>query len=425
MATILRNIGALTTCRAAGRQSEIHTIPVAAIVWEGGEILWTGPERDLPGAFADAERWDAGGRLVIPGLVDCHTHLAFGGDRADEFEQRCLGASYQSIALAGGGIAATVSATRGTSEADLQRRAAGYLREMVRLGVTTVEAKSGYGLNLDTERKLLAVYRHLGQRQPVRVVPTFLGAHVVAPEYRDDRSGYVELIISEMIPSVAALGLAKFCDVFIEDGAFTIDEARRILLAGRRVGLQPKLHADQLAAGGGAELAAEIGAVSADHLEYITEAGIEAIRAAGTVAVSLPLATLYLKQTPMPARRLMDAGVSVAVATDFNPGSAPNLHLPLAMTIACVLQGMSPAEALKGATIIAARAVGAEDRVGSLEPGKAADFALIDAADVNDWLYLFRPNACQLTVIAGEICWQSPGLDPSFGKNESLRTMIP
>ena len=408
MAIILKNIGTLATCRAAGPQNEIHAIPAAALVWEGGEILWIGPERDLPGAFADAECWDAGGRLVVPGLVDCHTHLAFGGDRADEFEQRCLGTSYQAIARAGGGIAATVGATRSTSEADLQARAAGYLREMVQLGVTTVEAKSGYGLNLDAERKLLAVYRHLGQSQPVRIVPTFLGAHVVAPEYRDDRSGYVDLITDEMIPSVAAQGLAKFCDVFVEEGAFTVDEARRILLAGRRVGLESKLHADQLAAGAGAELAAEVGAVSADHLEYITEAGIEAIKASGTVAVSLPLATLYLKQTPMPARRLMDAGVSVAVATDFNPGSAPNLHLPLAMTIACVLQGMSPVESLKGATIIAARAVGAEARVGSLEPGKAADFALIDASDVNDWLYLYRPNACRLTVIAGKTCWQSP-----------------
>ncbi len=408
MATVLGNIGTLATCRAAGPQGEVHPVPAAALVWEGGEILWVGPEGDLPGAFRDAERWDAGGRLIIPGLVDCHTHLAFGGDRADEFEQRCLGTSYQAIAHAGGGIAATVGATRGTSEKDLQHRAAGYLREMVRLGVTTVEAKSGYGLNLDTERKLLAVYQHLEQSQPARIVPTFLGAHVVAPEYRDDRSGYVDLIINEMIPSVAALGLAKFCDVFVEEGAFTVDEARRILLAGLQVGLQPKLHADQLAAGGGAELAAEVDAVSADHLEYITEAGIEAIKASGTVAVSLPLATLYLKQTPMPARRLMDAGVSVAVATDFNPGSAPNLHLPLAMTIACVLQEMSPAESLKGATIVAARAVGAEARVGSLESGKAADFALIDAADINDWLYLHRPNACRLTVIAGEICWRSP-----------------
>ena len=223
MAIILKNIGTLATCRAAGPQNEIHAIPAAALVWEGGEILWIGPERDLPGAFADAECWDAGGRLVVPGLVDCHTHLAFGGDRADEFEQRCLGTSYQAIARAGGGIAATVGATRSTSEADLQARAAGYLREMVQLGVTTVEAKSGYGLNLDTERKLLAVYRHLGQSQPVRIVPTFLGAHVVAPEYRDDRSGYVDLIIDEMIPSVAAQGLAKFCDVFVEEGAFTVD----------------------------------------------------------------------------------------------------------------------------------------------------------------------------------------------------------
>lgn len=408
MATVLGNIGTLATCRAEGGQGDVHPIHDAAVAWEGGQVLYLGSQDELPASLENsAERWDAGGRLVIPGLIDCHTHLAFGGSRASEFEQRCLGASYQEIAREGGGIAATVRATRDTPEPELVARAAGYLQEMMRLGVTAVEAKSGYGLDVDTERKLLRAYRHLEQQQPVEIVPTFLGAHVVPPEYRDDRSGYVDLIIDQMLPAVSAMDLAKFCDVFVEEGAFTVAEGRQILEAARRMGLRPKLHADQLAAGGGAELAAEVGAVSADHLEHVSDSGIAALREAGTVAVSLPLATLYLRQDPMPARRLIDAGVPVAVATDFNPGSAPNMHLPLALTLACVLQGMAPAEALKGATAFGARALGMEDRCGSLEPGKAVDFAVMDAADIDQWLYLFRPNACVMTVIGGAVTWDT------------------
>ena len=394
----------LATCRAEGSQGDLHTIADAALVWQGEDVVWLGAESDLPAGYAGAERWDAGGRLVIPGLVDCHTHLAFGGSRADEFELRSLGATYQEVARAGGGILSTVAATRATPEKVLVEQAHSVLCEMIFLGVTTVEAKSGYGLDTETECKLLRVYRDLAEQQPVRLVPTLLGAHVVPPEFRDRRRGYVDLVVEEMIPAVAAEGLARFCDVFVEDGAFTVEEARRILEVGRQHGLNPKLHADQLAAGGGGELAAEVGAVSADHLEYISADGVAAIKRSGTMAVSLPLATLYLRQAPMPARRLIDAGVPVAVATDFNPGSAPNMHLPLALTLACVQQGMSPAEALKGATVYGARAVGLESRVGSLEPGKAADFAIIDAGDVNQWLYLFHPNACRATVIGGVLC---------------------
>jgi imidazolonepropionase len=405
--TVLGNIGTLATCRAAGSQGDLHAIGAAALVWDGPTIVWAGAESDLPPPYQDADRWDAAGRLVVPGLVDCHTHLAFGGMRADEFERRALGASYQDIARAGGGIAATVAATRDTPEDVLLARASGYLDEMLRLGVTTVEVKSGYGLDAVTEAKLLSVYRRLDRDHPVRLIPTLLGAHVVPQEYRDDRGAYVDIVIQDMIPAAAADGLTRFCDVFVEEGAFTVDEARRILVAAREAGLRPKLHADQLASGGGAELAGEVGAVSADHLEYISDEGLRAIRDAGTVAVSLPLATFYLKQQPMPARRLIDAGVPVAVATDFNPGSAPNLHLPLALTMACVLQGMTPAEALKGATVLAARAVAEDHLIGSLEPGKAADFAIIDAAGVNEWLYLHRPNACVTTVIGGKVHWRN------------------
>jgi imidazolonepropionase len=408
---VLANISQLATCRDEGGQGDIHSIPDAALVWDEGTIRWVGPESQLPAEFHDAERLDAGGRLVIPGLVDCHTHLAFGGWRADEFEQRLLGRGYLEIARGGGGIASTVRHTRAASEQQLTVRAAGFLEEMLALGVTTVECKSGYGLDLDTELKLLRVYRRLAAEQPVRIVSTFLGAHIVPPEFRGDPEGYVTLLIERMIPAVGQEKLATCCDVFVEESAFSGSQARRILTAGRRAGLAAKIHADQLSSCGGAELAAEVGALSADHLEHISDAGIAAMAAAGVVAVSLPLASLYLQQSPMPARRLIQAGVPIAVATDFNPGSAPTYHLPLAMMLACTLQSMTPAEALKGATIYAARAVGREEMAGSLETGKAADFAVIDAPDVNHWLYHFRPNACVRTVIAGMTQWSRPMYD--------------
>jgi len=402
---LLHNIRQLASCRAEGRQGDIHTITDAALVWDGETIQWVGALRDLPEMYRAAERVDAGGALVIPGLIDCHTHLAFGGWRADEFEQRLAGRTYLEIAQAGGGIASTVRQTRAVSEDALVERARAFLHEIQALGVTTIECKSGYGLDRETELKLLRVYRRLAVLEPTRIVSTFLGAHVVPPEFRDRREQYVELLTHELIPEIAREGLASCCDAFVETSAFTVDEARRILRAGQAAGLAAKLHADQLSAGGGAELAAELGALSADHLECVSDAGIEALARRGVVAVSLPIATLYLRQTPMPARRLIDAGVAVAVATDFNPGSAPSFHLPFALTLACTLQRMSPAEALKGATIIAARALGLERVTGSLEAGKAADFALIDAPDVNHWLYHVRANACVRTAVGGR--WMS------------------
>lgn len=401
---LLRNIGLLATCRPEGAQGELHAITDAALAWEDGVVRWVGADAQLPGELRGAESEDAGGRLVIPGLVDCHTHLAFGGWRADEFARRIRGESYLDIAKGGGGIASTVRRTRELDEAVLLARASGFLDAMIQLGVTTVECKSGYGLDRDTELRVLRVYRTLAERRPARLVPTYLGAHVVPAEYRDRREEYVELVLG-MVGEIAREGLARCCDVFVEATAFSLAEARRILTEARSRGLAAKLHADQLTSGGGAELAAEIGAISADHLEHASEQGIAAMAAAGVVAVSLPLATLYLRQPPMQARRFLDAGVSVAVATDFNPGSAPSYHLPLAMTLACTMQGMTPAEALAGATIVAARAVGLAHRVGSLEPGKAADFAIIDAPDVDHWLYHFRPNACRRTVIAGTTVW--------------------
>lgn len=399
---VLHNIGTLATCAAPGGQAAIHEIPDAVLVWEDETIQWVGPAAEIPAGCADRERVDAGGALVVPGLVDCHTHLAFGGWRADEFEQRIRGEGYLDIARRGGGIASTMRHTRAMSEDDLLTRTMGFLREMARLGVTTVEAKSGYGLSIEDELKTLRVYQRLQEEQPLGVVATFLGAHVVPPEYKDDRDGYIRLLCDDLIPHIATENLASFCDVFVEDTAFSIEEARRILEVAKRYGLRPKLHADQLSDGGGAQLAAAVGAASADHLEYTSDEGIAAMAEASVVAVSLPLATLYLNQQPMAARRFIEAGVPVAVATDFNPGSAPCYHLPLAMTLACTMQRMTPAEALKGATLYAARAIGLDDRIGSLKPGKQADFVVLDAPSVNHWLYHFRPNAAAATYVRGK-----------------------
>jgi len=397
---VLTNIGQLACCGISGGQNDIHVFRNAALAWEGARVSWVGPAAETPARFASDLRLDARGRLVVPGLIDCHTHLAFGGWRADEFEQRISGKSYLDIAKAGGGILRTVEATRRMSERELSTRCAGFLTEMVKLGVTTVECKSGYGLDLATELKLLRAYAALRQRQPIKLVTTFL-AHVVPPEFRQARADYVGQLRREFIPEVARERLAEFCDVFVDESAFSLEEARSILQAAVNSGLKPRLHADQLTNTGAAELAAELGAASADHLEQVTEAGIAALAGSGVVAVSLPVATLYLGARPMPARRLIAAGVPVAISTDFNPGTAPTFHLPLAMTLACSLQRMTPAEALKGATIYAAKALSRQADRGSLEPGMAADFVVIDASDVNLWLYHFRPNACLATFIDG------------------------
>jgi len=381
----------------------------AALAWKGESIAWSGPQRELPEEFRSETVTDCGGRLVIPGLVDCHTHLCFGGWRGHEFELRARGSSYQEIAQSGGGISSTVSATRDASQSSLERKAKLHLDAMLKLGITTVECKSGYGLDLENELKQLEVYHNLASRHCVTLVPTFLGAHVVPREFENNRAGYVRLLCEELIPAVAGRGLARFCDIFVEQGAFTPGEAKRVLQTARTFGLGIKIHADQLSDGGGAELAAELGAVSAEHLEYISDKGIAALARTGVVAVSLPLASLYLRERYLPARTLLEAGVAVAVATDFNPGSAPSFHLPLALTLACLNQGMSPAEALMGATTVAAKAVGLQDNFGSLAPGYQADFALIDAPDVNHWLYHFRDNACFGVVKKGQWVWRDNG----------------
>jgi imidazolonepropionase len=398
---VLRRIGVLATCGGPG-QRDVNSIRDAAIAWENGRIVWVGKDADLPVSFKNHQELDAGGRLVVPGLVDAHTHLAFGGWRAEEFELKIQGKGYLEIAAAGGGIASTVAKTRAASWDDLVNRCKAHLRGMAALGVTTIECKSGYGLSVEEELRLLEVYRALGD-QPQRVVPTFLGAHTIPPEHKGKREVYVDLVVNEMIPQVADRGLARFCDVFVEEGSFTHQEARRILAAGKVRGLRPKLHADQITANGGAELAAEVGAASADHLERISDRGIMAMRDAGVVAMTLPFASLYLNFAPAPARRMIEAGLAVGVATDFNPGSAPSYHLPMAMTLACTMQRMTPAEVLMGSTRIAARAIGLEDEIGSIEVGKDASFAEIEAESVEQWLYHLRANACFRTVARGRV----------------------
>ena len=392
--TVLRNISQLATCPADSAQQDAGLIEQAALVFENREIVWVGTERDLPAQYAGEDAVDCQQRLVIPGLTDCHTHLCFGGWRGDEFEMRLQGRSYQEIAAAGGGIRSTVAATRSDTAEQLTRKALLALEGMLDLGVTTVECKSGYGLERDAELKQLEVYRQLDQKQAIDLVPTFLGAHMIPDEYKAHREDYIRLLCEVLIPEIAEQKLAQFCDVFIEEGAFSIAEARYILTTAKNAGLGLKVHADQLSSGGGAQLAAELGAVSAEHLEYTDQQGIDSLARANTVAVSLPLASLYLGERYMAARQMLDTGVKVAVATDFNPGSAPSYHLPLAMTLACINQQMTPQEVLMGATTIAASAISAEQRVGSLLPGFNADITILDAPSVNQWLYHFRANAC-------------------------------
>jgi imidazolonepropionase len=404
MSRVLTNIGELAVCPDRGGQDEIGRVRDAALAWDetAGRVVWAGPAGELPEECRGWPTEDARGRTVIPGLVDCHTHLAFAGWRADEFALRCRGASYSEIAAAGGGIARTVAATRAAREQELYGRAHGFLMEMASLGVTTVECKSGYGLTLDDELKLLRVYRRLSETTPLTIVPTVLGAHVVPPEFKSDREGYVRLLCETMIPAIATQRLARFCDVFVDRAAFTVDESRRILTAGMAYGLRPKLHADQLADDGAAALAAEVGAISADHLEFASDAGLEAMARAGVVAVLLPFATLNVHVPPLDARRCLRAGLAVAVATDFNPGSAPSYHLPFALGLACAINRLTPAQALKGATINAAKAIGLETEVGSLEPGKRADFVLLDAESVDQWLSHARPNAAAAVFVGGQ-----------------------
>jgi imidazolonepropionase len=361
-----------------------------AVALAGGRIAWAGPEKSLPREAAAARRrWPVEGRLVTPGLIDCHTHLVFGGDRAAEWERRLAGATYEQIAAAGGGIRATVAATRAAGDEDLLAGAARRAAALAAGGVTTVEVKSGYGLDLDTELRMLRVARRLPERVPVDVVTTFLGAHTVPPEH-GDRDGYIAFVCDEVLPAVAAAGVADAVDAFCEHVAFTAAQTDRVLTTARRLGLPVKLHADQLSDQGGAALAARHRALSADHLEHVSAAGVAALAGAGTVAVLLPGAAYVLGEDAVPPVDLLrGAGVPMAVASDCNPGTSPLLSLPLAMHLACARFGLTVDEAVAGVTRHAARALGLAGEAGVIAPGARADLVVWDAerpAHIAYWL---------------------------------------
>lgn len=380
--------------RVGAELSDLGLLPDAAVAVRRGVVLAVGPTAEIRARFSARTTVDAKGALVTPGLVDPHTHLVFAGSRENEFELRAAGKTYLEIAQSGGGIHATVDRVRASSREDLVRAARPRLRSMLEQGTTTVEAKSGYGLTLEDEIKSLEAIRELG------CVPTFLGAHEV-PRGRA-RADYVREVSEVMVPRVA--GLARHCDVFCEPGVFSVDDARRILTAARAAGLSLKMHAEEFHASGGAELAAELGAVSADHLMAVTDRGIRALKRAGTVAVLLPGTSLFLGGSKFaPARRMIEEGAAVALGTDFNPGSCTITSLPMILSLACVHLGLSPAEALAAATINAAYACGEGERTGSLEPGKRADFVVWQAKDVRELPYWFGANLVRLVVRAGKV----------------------
>jgi imidazolonepropionase len=347
--------------------------------------------------------FDASGLVALPGFVDAHTHMMFAGSREQEFALRCAGATYQQIAEAGGGILNTVRHVREASRRELQRSTARYLLHMLKAGTTTVEIKSGYGLTPESEIKMLEAIREVGEEEMTTVVPTFIGAHAIPPEYRGRSSDYVDLIIDDMLPYVGRKKLAVFCDVFCEQGYFSLEESERILEAGRSCGLLPKIHAEEIVPLGGALVAARVGAVSADHLERVTPEGIDALRAAGVVAVLLPGVSFSLNHGYAPARMLIDAGVPVAIASDFNPGSCMSFSMPLMMTIACTQMRMSPEEALTASTLNAAAAVSLSDRIGSIEVGKNADIILAGVPDYRYLAYHFGTNHVVHTIKNGTL----------------------
>lgn len=406
MGTYITNIGLLATprghsARRGTQQGDVTLLRNAWVELHGETVAAVGQGTPAP---AEGDRViDAGGRLVTPGLVDAHTHLIFGGWRQNELGQKLRGVPYLDILAQGGGILSTVRATRAATEEQLAQKAAEALAEMLRMGVTTCEAKSGYGLDPEQEMKQLRVIRRLKETQPVELAATFMGAHALPEEYRGRREAYIRLLCQEMIPRAAREGLAEFCDVFCETGVFTAEESRTILEAGLRHGLRPKVHADEIDAIGGSQLAGEMGAVSAEHLIVCPPEGIRSLARGGTVACCLPATSFYLGADYAPVRDMVNAGVPVAVATDFNPGSCPGSSLQLAMSIACLKYRMTPEEVLTAVTLNAAAAIGRAGTIGSVEPGKQADLLLWNAPDLDYVCYRFGSNLVGTVMKKGQI----------------------
>lgn len=404
------NIGELVTLAGpkhprVGRElGELGIVRDAAVLIEDGLIRRVGRASDLRDENSRAEELiDAEGRCVTPGFIDAHTHLVFAGNRANEFEARIEGKTYQEIAAAGGGILGTVAKTRTASEDDLLCSARRHRNWMARSGTTTIEAKSGYGLNREGELKMLRVIQRLNEEGLIRIHPTLLAAHTVPPEFKERRAEYVSWIIDELIPEVAREKLAEFCDAFCDEHAFTVDEARKVLTAARAHGMKLRIHAEQFTPGTGAALAAELGATTADHLEVVEEATLAALRKARVQPVLLPGSVFALgrHQYP-PARKMIEAGLAPVIATDFNPGSSPVSAMPFVLSLASIEMRMTPAEALTAATINAAHSLGCGDRTGSLEAGKRADLLIHEFGDYRELAYFIASPACPRVFVAGE-----------------------
>lgn len=381
--------------RTKMEMSELGVIEDGSILIEDGVIKAVGTTKELEELYSkrsDIHIIDAQNHLVTPGLIDPHTHVVYGGSREREFEMRLEGASYMDIMNAGGGIHATTRMTREASENELVEQTTRRLDSFLMHGVTTVEAKSGYGMNLETELKQLRVVKQLNDLHPIDLVPTFMGAHAVPTEYKDREDQYVDYVIDQLLPRISAEGLAEFNDVFCEKGVFTPEQSERILLAGKKLGLTPKIHADEIESYGGAELAAKVGAISAEHLLKATDTGIQAMAESDVIACLLPATALYLRETAAQGRKMIDSGVAVAISTDCNPGSSPTTSMPLVMNLACISMRLTPAEALTAATYNAACAIKRENVIGSLEVGKQADLVMWDVKNYQELQYLFGVN---------------------------------
>jgi imidazolonepropionase len=389
--------------RRGAELRDLAIIPDGALLIRNGRIEATGPRQAIEKRIeGSTEVVDAGGRVVLPGFVDAHTHPVFAGNRAGEYELRAQGATYAEIAAAGGGIRSTVRLTREATAESLAHSARRYRSWFLRGGTTTVEAKSGYGLSLESELKLLRVIRMLGEEGSLRYVPTFLGAHEIPDEFRGRTAEYVELVIREMLPRVAAERLAEYCDIFCEPGVFPTEQARTILAAAKSDGFAIRMHADQFSPDYGALVAAELGAATADHLECTGETGLAALDAAGVQPVLLPASVYALGLTKYPAaRRMIDLGLPVVLATDFNPGSSPTASMPIVLSLASTQMKMTPAESVSAATINAAYSLNRGAEIGSLEPGKLADFVIHDCTDYREIPYFFARETARAVYIGG------------------------
>ncbi|MEJ9231021.1 imidazolonepropionase [Peribacillus butanolivorans] len=387
--------------------SDIGIIENGSVIIEGGTITFVGSdveaEQYISTIDGKVSTIDASGKVLTPGLIDPHTHLVFAGSREKELEMRLNGAKYIDILKAGGGILQTTTSTREASEEQLIEESLKRLNRFLQYGVTTVESKSGYGLTLEDELKQLRATKRLNEQHPIDLVSTFMGAHAIPVDYKENPEEFVRLVIEEMIPKVAEENLAEFCDVFCEEGVFTIEQSERILEAGKNFGLKPKIHADEIVQFGGAELAAKVGAVSADHLLQASTEGIKQMAESGVIAVLLPGTAFFLMEKPADARKMIEYGVPVALSTDRNPGSSPTESLPFVMNLACLTMKMTPAEVLTACTINAAHAIGRADQIGSIEVGKKADLVLFDAPNYQTLQYNYAVNLVDTVLKSGKV----------------------